>query len=109
MEKKQILDQIKQKGIGPSNKANLRQIMLEGPPTHQRKKLWLEITGASSHIKENPSYYERLIKEKELQETAYTRQIERDLHRTFPEDIYFARERNMDSMRRILTAYSWYS
>jgi hypothetical protein len=64
----------------------MRNIMLNGPSLHERKFLWLEISGAASRIKEFPNYYEQIIGTVDNCDF-YSRQIAKDLHRTFPHEL----------------------
>ena len=57
--------------------------------SQQRKKFWLEQSGAMYEMCYNPLYYPRLLKEKEGFTSKYTKQIDKDLHRTFPDDQFF--------------------
>ena len=54
----------------------------------------------------NPLYYPRLLKEKEGFTSKYTKQIDKDLHRTFPDDQFFKSGESFNILKRILTAYS---
>lgn len=73
----------------------------------QRRKYWLERSGAMYEMSFNSLYYYRLLKEKRNYSSKYTQQIERDLHRTFPEDEYFKNPKSFETLQNILTAYSW--
>jgi Rab-GTPase-TBC domain len=76
--------------------------------THQqRKKYWLETTGAMYEMCYNTLYYPRLLQEKSHLESNYTMQIDKDLGRTFPEDPYFKNQANFRVLKNILVAYSW--
>lgn len=76
-------------------------------PDSRRHKLWMEVTGALCQVRENPRYYSDLLTEKGSLENAHSSQIERDLRRTFPEDLMFTKNKLINSMRNVLRAYSW--
>ena len=73
----------------------------------QRKKLWLKNSGAMYEMSYNPLYYPRLLEETKLKVSKFTTQIERDLHRTFPDEPYFRIEKNFKVLKNILSAYSF--
>ena len=76
-------------------------------PSEHRKNYWLIATGAKEDIKNNPNYYNNILNNfpKEIPDL-YENQINLDLNRTFPEDIYFQDEKNLQSLKNILLAYS---
>jgi hypothetical protein len=65
------------------------------------------LTGANREMKNNPNYYYYLITQynKDIP-SLYEDQINVDLKRTFPEDPLFSQEATLESLRRILTAFS---
>lgn len=81
--------------------------MLSGSSDSKRHKLWMKLTGALCQMRENPRYYSVLLSEKGSQDNAHSVQIERDLRRTFPEDLMFSKNKLINSMRNVLRAYSW--
>ena len=73
----------------------------------QRKTLWLKNSGAMYEMSYNPLYYPRLLEETKFKVSKFTTQIDRDLHRTFPDEAYFSTEKNFKVLKNILTAYSF--
>jgi GTPase-activating protein len=55
----------------------------------------------------NSLYYYRLLKEKGNLVSNFTKQIEKDLHRTFPEENFFKNPNNFSVLKNILVAYSY--
>jgi hypothetical protein len=72
-----------------------------------RPKIWLELTGAKHQLIENPLYYQTLLKDTQNLPCSCSKQIERDLLRTFPDDPFFSLPQIVQSLRRILVAYAW--
>ncbi|XP_070538915.1 growth hormone-regulated TBC protein 1-A-like isoform X3 [Ptychodera flava] len=59
----------------------------KGIPAEHRGMVWMHISGAQKKMEENPGLYEKLLngpKDQRLIETIST-----DIHRTFPDNIYF--------------------
>lgn len=73
----------------------------------QRKTFWLKSSGAMYEMSYNPLYYPRLIEETKNKVSKFTAQIDRDLHRTFPEEPFFSSGKNFKVLKNILTAYSF--
>ena len=81
--------------------------LLAGPSEARRNELWLQVTGAAKQLQANPGYYARILQARLPLKTIFTKQIERDLARTFPSDTFFERTETQQALRNILTAYSW--
>lgn len=81
--------------------------MSKGSSDSRRHKFWMEATGAQCQMRENPRYYSELVSEKVSIDNAHSAQIERDLRRTFPEELMFTKNKIINSMRNVLRAYSW--
>ncbi|CAG9318226.1 unnamed protein product [Blepharisma stoltei] len=103
----ELLKQLRENGITPQTRPLVSTLLINGPPHVERKMIWLEITGAGLQLRENPIYYSTLISTKISIETSVTRQIDRDLHRTFPNENFFDRKTHMTALRNVLVAYSW--
>lgn len=97
----------------------------KGIPHAQRAKVWMHYSGASKKLQENPGRYSLFL---ELTENdtnnEYADAIDKDLHRTFPDNSYFAcdvqqtdgstrmePESNVkiQQLRRVLLAFSVHS
>ncbi len=76
-------------------------------PSQHRKNYWLIASGAKEDIKNNPNYYNNILNNfpKEIPDL-YENQINLDLNRTFPEDEFYQKEENLNSLKNILLAYS---
>jgi len=57
-----------------------------------RDKIWPVICGSKFSKAANEGYYRKLLADNVATETVFTRQIEIDLHRTFPERIEYKYE-----------------
>jgi hypothetical protein len=51
-------------------------------------------------------FLSELLKKSREQQTEYTEEIEKDLHRTLPEHPYFQTPDGINALRNVLTAYS---
>ncbi|KAI5481518.1 GTPase activating protein [Pseudohyphozyma bogoriensis] len=78
-----------------------------GLPNRLRGELW-ELTCGSMYLRlQNPGVYEQILKDNAGRTSASTEDIEKDLHRSLPEYAAYQDKRGIDTMRRVLTAYSW--
>lgn len=84
-----------------------RKLLLKGPSEKQRKVLWLRLSGAHAQIRSNPGYYQAIIEERASCSTVYLKQIDRDLHRTFPTEDYLREKSTQRALRNVLMAYTW--
>ncbi|OMJ65642.1 hypothetical protein SteCoe_37858 [Stentor coeruleus] len=67
-----------------------------------RKTIWLEVTGAAFLMQDNPNYYQHLKSSRFQGETKESKQIDKDLNRTFAGDRSFSRLQ----LKEILISYS---
>nr|XP_006820829.1 PREDICTED: growth hormone-regulated TBC protein 1-A-like [Saccoglossus kowalevskii] len=78
----------------------------KGIPGEHRGMVWMHISGAQKRMEDNPGLYEKLMAgpfDQRLLETINT-----DIHRTFPENIYFkegAEEGKRKPLYNVLVAY----
>ena len=89
------------------SRSQLTNLMLTGPQHKQRKRIWLEITGAVAQMSDNVGYYGQLLRWKGRMETQFSAQIDKDLERTYPEEGFLTNSGAMQSLRNVLVAYSW--
>lgn len=101
-----IIRNLEENGLTDENKDLIMNLMLNGPPQEDRKLIWLEITGAAQKIKRKHNYYSIINNSSAGIDTESTRQIDRDIYRTFPEELYFRRQQNIKKLRNILVVYS---
>ncbi|KDQ19109.1 hypothetical protein BOTBODRAFT_484142 [Botryobasidium botryosum FD-172 SS1] len=78
-----------------------------GLPNRLRGELWETLSGSIYLRFANPGLYVRILKENEGKSTMSTEEIEKDLNRSLPEYSAYQSEKGIDTLRRVLTAYSW--
>lgn len=83
-------------------------IRLRGIPSNLRGPLWPRMSNSHKKKEENFQEYLNLLKSKGHLENPYTQQIEKDLPRTFPTNIWFHTDAVQTSLRHILHAFTWY-
>ncbi|CAO3655507.1 unnamed protein product [Mucor hiemalis] len=112
----------------PANDLKLRANCRKGIPVEHRGKAWMHYSGAQSKMTSNPELYRSLVNTAEAmgEYNEYAEIIQRDLHRTFPDNFKFAcgfstqgygsvsmeppeTNSNLASLRRILLAFSIHS
>ncbi|KAG8744610.1 hypothetical protein FRC10_009835 [Ceratobasidium sp. 414] len=76
-------------------------------PNRLRGELWETLSGSIYLRFNNPGLYEKLLKENAGRVSTSTEEIEKDLNRSLPEYAAYQTEEGIDSLRRVLTAYSW--
>ena len=69
--------------------------------------MWETLSGSVYLRFANPGYYERLLQENEGKTSTSTEDIEKDLHRSLPEYSGYQSEIGINSLRRVLQAYSF--
>ncbi|KAI8050591.1 rab-GTPase-TBC domain-containing protein, partial [Syncephalis plumigaleata] len=73
-----------------------------------RPQVWLECSGAYN-IRQS-GYYQRLLDTNTDKSSTFMTQIELDVHRTMPDNIFFGGDGpGVCKLRRVLTAYSWHN
>ena len=78
-----------------------------GLPNRLRGEIW-ELTSGSIHLRAQfPGEYQRILKDYEGQRSLSTDEIEKDLNRSLPEYGAYQTEEGINTLRRVLTAYSW--
>jgi hypothetical protein len=75
-----------------------------GIPKLYRKKLWMLCSGAKNDKIENPQYYKKLVELSKDVKSLYSKQIEKDLKRTFLNNNI--NEEKINQLRRVLISYS---
>ncbi|KAI8047364.1 rab-GTPase-TBC domain-containing protein [Gilbertella persicaria] len=107
--------------------STLKSIIRKGVPSNLRGRVWMHYSGASKKMEANPDVYSSLVKTaiKMGEYNEHAEVIQRDLHRTFPDNsnfecAYFVdpegatvmepeTNSKLQSLRRILLAFSIYS
>ncbi|KAF9114416.1 hypothetical protein BGX27_010887 [Mortierella sp. AM989] len=108
----------------PARSAKLKRYIRKGIPPALRGEAWFHYSGAEDKCKDNPGLFKKLVAQAKAKGSTneHAEVIERDLHRTFPENINFksqitqqldgASQLSTDnvaaiqSLRRVLLAFS---
>ncbi|OAQ31875.1 TBC-domain-containing protein [Linnemannia elongata AG-77] len=108
----------------PPRSAKLKRYIRKGIPPALRGEAWFHYSGAEDKCKANPGLFKRLVAQAKAKGAAneHAEVIERDLHRTFPENINFKSQITkqqdggtslstenvaaIQSLRRVLLAFS---
>ncbi|RPB24637.1 hypothetical protein L211DRAFT_180027 [Terfezia boudieri ATCC MYA-4762] len=108
----------------PPPSAKIKRYVRKGIPPEWRGKAWFWYAGGQARMSKNPGLYQRLLKEHSSSPDWEI--IERDLHRTFPDNIYFKPDATgnpnthqkkpskipetpiLQALRRVLVAFSIY-
>eukprot|EP01100_Stratorugosa_tubuloviscum_P014904 TRINITY_DN8251_c0_g1_i1.p1 TRINITY_DN8251_c0_g1~~TRINITY_DN8251_c0_g1_i1.p1 ORF type:complete len:943 (+),score=381.85 TRINITY_DN8251_c0_g1_i1:31-2859(+) len=86
----------------------LRDLIRAGIPDELRGNLWQYFSGAFAKSCTVPNgYYQNLLTRFSMQESTATHEIEKDLGRSFPDHPFYQSEAGIQSLRSVLTAYSW--
>ncbi|KNE54335.1 hypothetical protein AMAG_17656 [Allomyces macrogynus ATCC 38327] len=78
-----------------------------GVPNRLRGEIWELTSGAMFLRCTQPGYYAALLRENASKTSFSIEEIEKDLNRSLPEYPAYQTEQGIDSLRRVLTAYSW--
>ncbi|XP_019646559.1 PREDICTED: growth hormone-regulated TBC protein 1-A-like [Branchiostoma belcheri] len=88
----------------------VKRFIRKGIPAEHRGTVWMEVSGAQHKMETNPDTYTSLLNGEKDQQLLDT--INTDIHRTFPENIYFcdaSRESKRVSLYNILVAFGHYN
>ena len=103
------------KDVLPPKNAMLKRYIRKGIPVEYRGECWYHYSGAEARAKRNPNLYKQLLQQGVPPEKfADADMIERDLHRTFPENLYYKQVSAKNgkesdivmALRRVLTAFA---
>ncbi|KAI9296928.1 TBC-domain-containing protein [Neoconidiobolus thromboides FSU 785] len=78
-----------------------------GIPGILRGEIWEMCSGAVYRRFNHPGVYQKLIEDHQGQVSQATDEIEKDLNRSLPEYSAYRMKDGIDSLRNVLTAYSW--
>ena len=105
--------------VFPPKNTKIKRFIRKGIPPDWRGAAWFFYAGGPAHIASNPGMYARLQARAEAGEVPEidSEAIERDLHRTFPDNIHFKPESDLQltepietpilsSLRRVLQAFA---
>ena len=101
---KQILFNNKKSSLTIEEKQILKILISTGIPKLYRKQLWMLCSGAKNDKIENPQYYQKLVELSKDVNSLYSKQIEKDLKRTFLNNNI--NEEKINQLRRVLISYS---
>ena len=88
--------------------SELRGLVHAGVPDPFRGRVWGMCSGATHKASAHAmDYYASLLSNHESDKSVATEEIEKDIHRSFPEHEYFRTEGGRSALRNVLTAYSW--
>lgn len=100
----------------PSRGTKVRRYVRKGIPRQLRGAAWFFYAGGQSMLNKNRGVYEKLWRGSIDIRTHDSELIERDLHRTFPDNVHFKPAKLRDtepdliqSLRRVLVAFAAYS
>ncbi|CED83364.1 GTPase-activating protein VRP [Phaffia rhodozyma] len=86
---------------------SFQRLLQVGLPSRLRGELW-EVLSGSIHLRfANRGLYEKILEDNRGIVTSATEEIEKDLYRSLPEYKGFQTEQGIESLRRVLTAYSF--
>lgn len=99
----------------PPESQKLRRYVRKGIPPKWRGNAWFWYARGHEKLNAHPQLYEKLVNETEGLKNNDSEHIERDLHRTFPDNILFRNDPNtneesphLKALRRVLTCFSVY-
>ncbi|KAI7892057.1 rab-GTPase-TBC domain-containing protein [Mucor mucedo] len=78
-----------------------------GLPNRLRGEVWEICSGAIFERFMNQGLYARILEENKDRNSLSLEEIEKDLNRSLPEYKAYQQEEGIDSLRRVLSAYSW--
>ncbi|KAI9012135.1 rab-GTPase-TBC domain-containing protein [Phycomyces nitens] len=106
-------------GQWPQKSSKFKRYIRKGIPPELRGQAWFHYSGAKEKMAQNPGVYASLVEQAEAagSENEHLEIIERDLHRTFPDNIKFKASNSADptdvpiiqALRRLLSGFSVYS
>ncbi|ODV85096.1 hypothetical protein CANARDRAFT_199963 [[Candida] arabinofermentans NRRL YB-2248] len=73
----------------PARSEDMKRYVRKGIPAEWRGNAWFYFTNGPAKLKDNIGVYDKLVEETMTMINENTEAIEKDLHRTFPENIHF--------------------
>lgn len=85
--------------------AEMRTLVLKGIPAVLRPRVWSVLTGVSPYRAQYPAeYYHALVAQ--IETSPSIGDIEKDIHRTYPEHAFFQSDKGRRELQHVLGAYS---
>ncbi|TKY86622.1 hypothetical protein EX895_004261 [Sporisorium graminicola] len=98
-------------GDSKSGKEDWREFLTlcqTGIPLCYRARIWAECSGANDIAE--PGRYQELLSDHQGETNECLTQIDLDVHRTMPTNVYFGGDgQGVPKLRRLLVAFSWYN
>ena len=98
-------------GDSKSGKEDWREFLTlcqSGIPLCYRARIWAECSGANDIAE--PGRYQELLSDHQGETNECLTQIDLDVHRTMPTNVYFGGDgQGVPKLRRLLVAFSWYN
>ncbi|KAI8384447.1 rab-GTPase-TBC domain-containing protein [Radiomyces spectabilis] len=83
------------------------KLLRVGLPNRLRGEIWESCSGAMYQRFMNQGLYARILEENKNKSSLSLEEIEKDLNRSLPEYSAYQTPQGIDSLRRVLSAYSW--
>lgn len=105
---RKVIEEYYEAGVFRRSTFNKELLRARGIPPASRPMLWPMICGADKRRQQHPRLYTELLRQHADETTNAIEDIEKDLHRTFPDEKFFQTEKGISSLRRVLVAFSWH-
>lgn len=107
----------------PTKSEEMSKFVKKGIPAEWRGVAWFNFVNGNDRLKENVGLYDELVNQSLDLVNENTDAIEKDLHRTFPENVYFKNDKHntvpknnsicpespmLNTLRRVLKCFSLY-
>lgn len=101
----------------PPKSGKVKKLIRRGIPPEWRGQAWFFYGGGNEKLNKHVGTYDQIVRDTMNLHNKDTEVIERDLNRTFPDNVYFARSSATDgavetemisSLRRVLVAFAYY-
>ncbi|KAI9470070.1 MAG: rab-GTPase-TBC domain-containing protein [Benjaminiella poitrasii] len=90
-----------------SKNPRFAKLIRVGLPNRLRGEIWEICSGAIYERFMNQGLYDRILEENKNKNSLSLEEIEKDLNRSLPEYKAYQQPEGIDSLRRVLSAYSW--
>lgn len=84
-------------------------MIMSGIPNLLRGETWEACSGSIYDRINSPGYYHSLLERNEKSKSVYAADIDKDLERSLPEYPAYQNDVGIDSLRRVLYAFSWHN